>query len=473
MIKIKKIKPTKILSALILKIKINKIKPAKIALSSIIIFLLVILTLSIPVFLNYNSIQNEIEKKVSSEFKINLKIIDDISLKIFPKPHYFIKKATLDLNAENNKSAVIQTKNLKIFIPINKIYYKANIKIKGIEIEKANIYFKLDDVLDFRNHLYYRINKPIYIKKSKFFLNDKNNKNILISPIKKIDYFINTKTNSKELKIKGNIFDVNYHSFWKRNYDKPNKTLNEIILNNPNLSIKNIFSFNNNSNFSGKSSINFLNEDIIINYLMKDNIIIINSPNENNNQKIKFNSKIELHPFFFDATINIDKKNINFLTDDLLSIILNSNEEYLGNLNGNLNLVVSNLKNSIINNGNINFSIKEKAITIEKSLFEIQDIGKIKSDFRYYINEGDLVFASKNILEINDKKKFARKFQISSKDLKNINKIYFDLEKNIDNGEIFISNIYLNKIDTENASENIYFIKNIQTLKALIRNILS
>ena len=453
--------------------KRKKIDSSKIILSSIIVFFTVILFLSLPVLFNYNNLQNIIEKKFYSEFKINLKILGDISFKIFPRPHYLVNKANLDLNIEDDKSSIIEIKNLKIFIPTRKIYSKNEINIEGFEIHNTNIYFNIKDILDFRNHLYYKINKPIYIKKSKFFLLDKNKKTILISPIRKIKYLINNKNNSKELKIKGNIFDVDYYSFWKRDYDNPNKTLNEIRLKNPNLFIKNFFSFKGKLFFKGKSSINFLNEDIIINYLMKDSKIYIDSPNQNSSQKIKLNSKIELDPFFFDAKINIDQKDTNFLIDNLLSIILNSKEEYLGNMNGNLTLVVNNLKNSIINNGNINLSIKEKVIKLEKSLFEIKGIGKIRSDFRYYENKGDLIFASENILEITNKKEFSRKFQVNSKSVKNINKIYFDLEKNIDNGEISISNIYLNKIDTENFSEEYYIIKNIQILKALVRNILS
>ena len=453
--------------------KRKKIDSSKIILPSIIVFFTIILFLSLPVLFNYNNLQNIIEKKFYSEFKINLKILGDISFKIFPRPHYLVNKANLDLNIEDDKSSIIEIKNLKIFIPTNKIYSKTEINIEGFEIHNTNIYFNIKDILDFRNHLYYKINKPIYIKKSKFFLLDKNKKTILISPIRKIKYLINNKNNSKELKIKGNIFDVDYYSFWKRDYDNPNKTLNEIRLKNPNLFIKNFFSFKGKLFFKGKSSINFLNEDIIINYLMKDSKIYIDSPNQNSSQKIKLNSKIELDPFFFDAKINIDQKDTNFLIDNLLSIILNSKEEYLGNMNGNLTLVVNNLKNSIINNGNINLSIKEKVIKLEKSLFEIKGIGKIRSDFRYYENKGDLIFASENILEITNKKEFSRKFQVNSKSVKNINKIYFDLEKNIDNGEISISNIYLNKIDTENFSEEYYIIKNIQILKALVRNILS
>ena len=452
--------------------KRKKIESTRIIIPSIIIFFTAILFLSLPVLLNYNSIQNVIEKKVSSEFKINLKILDDISLKIFPRPHYLVKRANLDLDLENEKSSIIKTQNLKIYIPLRKIYSKSNINVEEIEIEKANIYFQLNDVLDFKNHLYYKINKPIYIKKSKFFLLDKNNKTILISPIKKISYFINNKNNSKELKIQGSIFDVDYNSHWIRSYNNPKNSLMEIKSKNPNLFIKNIFSFEDNSNFSGKSSISFLKEDIIINYLKKDGKIFINSPNENKNQKIKFNSKVELEPFFIDAIVNLNNKDINFLIDNLLYFILNS-QEYLGNINGKINLVLNNIKNPLINNGQINISIKEKTIELENSIFEIENIGKIKSDFRFYENQGDLIFASENVFDITNKKEFSKKFQTNSKSIKNVNKIYFDLEKNIDNGEVSISNIYLNKIDTENFSDNIYSIKNIHILRALIRNILS
>ena len=166
---------------------------SKFILPSIIVFFTVILFLSLPFLLKYKSIQNIIEKKISSEFKINLKNLDDISFKIFPRPHYLVKKANLDLNIKDDKSSIIEANNLKIFISTKSVYSKKNINIEGIEISNANIYFKIKDILDFRNHLYYKINKPIYIKNSKFFLLDIKNKTILISPIRKMIYLINNK----------------------------------------------------------------------------------------------------------------------------------------------------------------------------------------------------------------------------------------------------------------------------------------
>ena len=292
--------------------KRKKKNSSKFILPSIIVFFTVILFLSLPFLLKYKSIQNIIEKKISSEFKINLKNLDDISFKFFPKPHYLVKKANLDLNIKDDKSSIIETNNLKIFISTKNIYSKKNINIEGIEIGNANIYFKIKDILDFRNHLYYKINKPIYIKNSKFFLKDIKNKTILISPISKMNYFINNKNNSKELKIKGNLFDINYYSSWKRFYDNPKYSFNEIKLKNPNLFIKNSFSLDDKSIFRGKSSINFLNEDFIINYLMKDNKIFINSSNQIKNQKIKLNSTIELEPFFLMQLLTLIKKILFF-----------------------------------------------------------------------------------------------------------------------------------------------------------------
>ena len=451
--------------------KRKNINFSKFILPLIIIFFSSILFLSLPVLLNYNSIQNVIEKKVATDFKINLKILGDISFKILPSPHYLVEKANLDLNTLNDSSSIIETKDLKIFIPFKKIYSKSNIQINRVEIENANIYFKLKDILDFRKHLYYKINKPVYIKKSNFFLIDENKQTILISQLKKIKYLIDIKNNSKQFKINGNIFDVDYISLWKRNYDNPNETFNEINTKNPNLDIKNLFLSEGNKKFSGKSTINFLNEKIIINYKFQDNKILVDSPNEN--QNIKFFSKIELDPFFFESKINIGNKDINFFTDYLFSYIFNSEKENLGNMNGNVSLEISNLKNSLINNGVINFSIKDKSIKLKKSKFEVQDIGNIESEFWYYVNNGDLIFISENMFELKNRKEFSRKFQVSSKLLKNVNKIYFNLEKNIDNGEISISQVYINKIEKEKFSEKIFIIKNVQLFKALIRDILS
>ena len=75
--------------------KRKKIDSSTIVLSSIIVVFTIIVFLSLPVLFNYKSLQSEIETKFNKDFKINLKILNDISFRVFPRPHLLIKKAIL------------------------------------------------------------------------------------------------------------------------------------------------------------------------------------------------------------------------------------------------------------------------------------------------------------------------------------------------------------------------------------------
>jgi len=431
-----------------------------------------IILLSIPVIFNYKSLESKIEKEFYSQFKINLKILGKINYLVFPRPHLFIDKANLNLNISNDGSSVIETNNIKIFIPINNIFSKKNIKIESVEVNNINVRFKIFDIKEFRNHLFYKINKPIKIKKSKFFYLDKNNNIILISPIYKLDYFIDIRNKIKKLKIKGNFFDINYSSLWKKNYNYPKETFNEIKFKKPNILINNLFSFQDDSNFSGNSSINFLGENININYFVKQNKIILKSNDDIKNQQFVIDSVIELNPFYFNSKITLLNKDSKFIIDYLLNYLSNYSKDFLGNLNGEVILHLKNLNNEIINNGKIRFIINEKTLNISEALFDIESAGTIKSNFKYYIDQGDVIFNSSNLLEIKNKEEFAKKFFLSKKRVKKINKIYFDLSKNINTGEFLISNIQLNKLNLENVSEKIYVVKNFKELKSLIKKTL-
>ena len=455
-----------------MKIK-KKISPFSIILVSITVVFTTVLFLSIPVLFNYKSLESEIEKKFYSEFKIHLKILDEISYKVLPRPHLSIKKANMRINANNNKSAVVEANNLKIFIHPGNIYFKSNIEIIDLEINESNFKFKILDLKDFRNHLYYKVNKPIKIKKSKFFYLDKENNTILISPIYNLKYSINEKSKFKQLKIHGNIFDIDYNSTWKRYYDNPKNTQNEIKFKNPNFFVKNYFTFKNSNNFKGSSFINFLNDEIIFNYFYNTDKILINSPNLNNNQKVMIYSNIELNPFYFNSQITFFEKDFNFIIDYIVNHITNINAEFLGNLNGELTLNFKNLKNQIVEDGKIKLIINEKSIKIIETIFDIKNVGIIKSNFRYFENEGDLIFSSNNTLEIKDKKEFARKFQLNFSKTKKISKIFFNLEKNIKTGEISISNIHLDKVNTKEGLDAFYMINNFQALKSLLRKIIN
>ncbi len=452
--------------------KRKKIDSSTIVLSSIIVIFTIIAFLSLPVLFNYKSIQNEIENKFYSDFKINLKILDDITFKVFPRPHLLIKKANLDFNAEDKNSVIAEVENLKLFIPSNKIYSKEDIIITDMNIHNINLNLKLSDLKDIRNHLYYKINKPIDASNIKIFLEDNENNIILISPIKKVNYHINESFTAKELKLIGSIFDIEFKSTWKRNYNLPKSSINEIYLNNPDIFIKNLFTYENQKEFNGSSSIDFLNENISFNYNFKGSKIKISSQDKKNNQKIKFNSMIELNPFFIDGEIIFEEKNINFITDYILNSILNVDKKILKNLNGNLKLILSNLDNKLLSNGKISLSINEGEIQAVNSFFEMYKIGTINSNYNYVIQEGELFFETQNVLYVDNQKELSRKFQLNLKKVKNINKIYFDFKKNIDTGDMFISNVYFNDKNSKNLLEEIVKTNNMLVLKSALRDIL-
>ena len=453
--------------------KRKKIDSSTIVLSSIIVIFTIIVFLSLPVLFNYKSLQSEIETKFNKDFKINLKILDDIAFRVFPRPHLLIKKANLDLNVEDEKSVVLETEDLRLYIPSNKIYSKKDIIITDLEFGDLNLNLKLNDIKDFRNHLYYKINKPINISNLKLFLLDNKNDVILISPLKKLSYQINEKNKSKELKLKGSIFDIEFNSIWKRSYKKPKSTSNEITLTNPDIYIKNIFLFKNKNNFNGSSSIDFLNENVSFNYKYKNQKISINSPNEKNNQQIRFNSNIELNPFYFDGEIIFDQKKLSFISDTIIYYILNTDKELLENLNAILDIKFQKLNNILLDNGKITFSINEGKIKVLNSYLEIEGLGIINTSFNYFIKEDELFLKTTNILNINNKKQFAKKFQLNQKKIENINQIYFDFERNIDNGEMHISNIFVNSKNNQNLLEEVLEVKNIQVLKSIMRELLN
>ena len=440
--------------------------------ANIIIFT-TILYLSIPALFNYESLENVIENKIYKEFSVGIKIQDKISYKVLPKPHLLIKKALIDLNENDKKSSTIETENLKIFLQPGSIYSGPKIKLDKIEITKTNFKFNTKDIKDFRNHMFNKINKPIIINKSKFFYVDEKNEVILISPINFIEYSINLENKFKLLKIKGNLFDTNYQSIWKKYYDDPNQTYNEVKFKNPNLIITNSFDLKNQPNYSGNSLINFLNENISFKYTFNEDKIIINSNPQISNQKIKIFSNINLDPFYFDSKIILTELNYKFLVEYFLNYLINVDKNILENINGKLALYFKDLDNEIIDSGKIDLNIEKKSIKIISSKFKINNIGFINSNFKYYEKEGELIFSSSNELIIENQQEFARKFQLDFDNAKKVKKIYFDLEKIINREEFSVSNISINEFNENKENENSYSISSIQILKSVLRSLIT
>ena len=452
----------------------NKIKQNKITFFLILISITVIFSsltvLSLPVLFNYKSKVIKIEKNFYKNFKIYLNSSNKISYKPFPKPHLLVENASLRLNKLEENENFIEVKNLKIFVSLKDIYLRPLKNFASMEITDTNLEFGFSDLKQIRKHLYQNINKPIILNNCKLFVKNKENDVILISPIKKASNKIDKKKKLKYFNIEGKIFGINYKSQWKRNYILPKSSLHEIKLFNPNLEIKNKFFFKNKDTFGGENLIKYSKDKLNFKYFFNDNKIEINSLDNNSNYKI--DGDIQISPFYFDGSISINDKKIETIIDNFLVPLYLYDQNFIGNFNGKIKLKFNNLKNKLLKSGEMTFDIKEKKILTQKAFFELDKIGYLKTKIKFLENNGEYIFKSKNTLSIENPIEFAKVFQISSKDVKKIKKIYFDIQKGIDETDFIISNIKIDNEDNLKKSEDTFIIKNIQNLRASFRKVL-
>ena len=247
----------------------------------------------------------------------------------------------------------------------------------------------------------------------------------------------------------------------------------EIDFKNPNILIKNKLNYIDSTRFDGSIFLTFFNDNIEIDYIYENNKITLPSPNNAND--IKINSSIELKPFYLNSNITLNRQNLNFMIDELIFSLFNLKPDLLGNVNGNIELLLTNLEHELIRNGSISLNISEKTINLSEVLFNIGDIGQIVAKIKYTEENGDIIFHSSNSLLIKNKKAFAKKFQVKPDKVMDISIINFKIEKNINTGLISIFDIKTNQEEfkEKNKSEFRYNINNTQKLKSLVKKIIN
>ena len=453
----------------------NKIKQNKITFTLILLAIAIIFSsltiLSLPVLFNYKSKVELIEKNFYKNFKIYLNSSDKISFKPFPKPHLLVENATLNLYSNEDEDNFLEKSNLKIFISLRDIYLRSFKNFLSTEISNSNLEFKISDIKALRNHLYKKINKQIIFNNCKIFIKNKKGDIIIISPIKKLSYKINKKNKIKSFIINGQIFGLKYKSEWKRSYTDPKKSSHEINIFNPNIEIQNILELKSSKQFNGVSKITYFQDKIEYKFSYNNHEAEILSPNKKDTN-FNIDGKIKFKPFYFVGELNIKNKKIEKIIDNFLLNLLVYEKKHLGNFSGEIGVKFDNLNNKLIKSGKIDLVINEKQISLKEANFKLDKIGDIKSKISFIEDNGNIKFISKNELDIKNYIEFAKIFQVSSKKIKNIKKIYFDLQKNIGMSDVVITNVKINNLEGTKISEELFFVKNIQNLRSHIRKII-
>jgi hypothetical protein len=433
---------------------------------SIILVFLLSLYFTIPTFYNYENFDKEIQKKVSKDFKLNLKNISSVTYLMLPTPHFLIEEC--DIHFSNDpKEKILKAKHLKINVFSKNLHKKENIELKSIHLKKVDLDLQFIDIKNFYNHLKYNISKPIYINKSNLFFRDKNKEIILISKIKNFEYFFDFQRKSKKLNVSGNLFGSNFKFNWEKNFSNPYITTSDIKFYNPNLNISNKFNKENENFTKAETRLRFLRNSLDLNYKFnRDSIELIDDKSKIINHS-KLIGNIKLDPFFFDLNLILSEIRVQTVLDNIFLNLYKTNQSTNLNFNGNLKINLNEINNRLFENLLINVNFKKEKISLNDSSLNLKKIGKINfSDPSIYEKNQKLFIKSKIKFDVDDQEQLYRKFLIPRQNRINLNKVYFEVEYNIDDGNYFLSSINFN----ENKNNQIIFqkIKNIQQLNNFI-----
>ena len=444
----------------------------KIIVLFIIILFSFLIYLSIPVFYNYDTYDQVLKNKINQDFKINVRNIKKIEYKFLPKPYFIIHDSVINLIDAND---IVKLDKFKVFVGLKNLHKMGEIELKKIVINKANLKFKYLDLISFHRHLQKKITKPIYIYNSNFFYYNKDEKNILISPIKKFEYFIDKKNRKKYLKTLGILFGTDYKFGWIKDYNEPNFSKSYIRFKNLNLHINSFFENDYEKNsFKSKMDIELLREKITINYLVDKNEIEFLNNKENLNYS-NLIGKINLNPFFFNLNLNLLDFDIELFVRKLVFYLYSIQNNFHKNFNGNIKFDIDKLNNKYFKNLKFNLNFQEGKLNFRNVELMLNKIGKINiSDVKYVERENTLFLRSKFEIIIDNQNEFYKRFQVSKANRINLSKIYSFVEQNIDKKEIFLEKIYFNNMPEINNNEDIessfYKIENFQALSRLIKN---
>ncbi len=444
----------------------RKKSPFNPIISSIILVFLLSLYFTIPTFYNYENFDKEIQKKVSKDFKLNLKNISSVTYLMLPTPHFLIEECDIYFS-KDPKEKILKVKHLKINVFSKNLHKKENIELKNIHLKKVDLDLQFIDIKNFYNHLKYNISKPIYINNGNLFFRDQNKEIILISKIKNFEYFFDFQNKSKKINILGNLFGSNFKFNWDKSFSNPYITISDIKFYNPNLNISNKFNKENENFTKAETRFRFLRNSLDLNYKFNRNSIELIDDKSKIINHSKLIGNIKLDPFFFDLNLILSGIRIETVLNYLFLNLYKTNQSTDLNFNGNLKIKLNEINNRLFENLVINIEFLEERINLNDSSLNLKKIGKINfSDPSIYEKNQKLFIKSKIKFDVDDQEQLYRRFLIPRQNRINLNKVYFEAEYNIDDGNYFLSSINFN----ENKNNQIIFqkIKNIQQLNNFI-----
>ena len=427
---------------------------------------LILFYFTIPAYYNYENFDKEIQKKVLKDFKIDIKNIKKIRYSILPVPHFLIEESDLYF-VNDSKEKIINAKNLKINVFTKNLHKKEKIELKNIILNKATLDLQFIDIKNFYQHIKNHNTKPIYLNNGNLFFRDKDKEIILISKIKKFEYFFNLQNNEKKINILGNLFGSNFNFKWDKDFLNPHITKSNFKFSNPNINITSKFDRKNINYVKSQTTVNFLQNNLILNYNLNNNSIELVDDKSKKINYSKLVGDINLNPFFFDLNLILSGISIETLLNNVFLNLYKLNKSSHLNFNGNLKINLNHINNRLFERLVLNINFLENEINLNKSSLNLKKVGKINfSDPLIYEKNEKVYVKSKITFDVNDQQELYKRFLIPRQNRIDLKKVYFELEYNIDEGNYYLSDI--NFTEKVEQTDNFYEINNFQQLNTVI-----
>ena len=456
------------------------------SLITFIVFLFVYLFyLTIPNLYEKTWIQNRIENKLLSEFKMNFSLSSEISYQILPSPNFIIKNVEILDDKNNSLNTFANIKILKIFISQKSLFNKEKIKINKILINEAN--FLIDDnnfhfFSQFLNKIF--SNKKVIIKKSNLFFKNESKETLLINKIKKLVLYFDKKYLLNTIKLNGEVFNIPYNlKFTKDLVHKKNATLvklDKIKIKYENESIR------KNKSLEGVNIISSLSSKLRTKYKIENETLSFQSFNSKlPNNNINYKGKLNLNPF--DSTINIDLEKINLKkildTNSILFSFIKSGLLFNNNISSNIYLNSTYISNhKLFKNLKLNFILQNGNINFDNSQFLLNKIGLLTlTNSKLFKKNDKIIFNGDFNLNLSNAEKFFSFMQTPKNKRRLIKNIYFNIQFDILNNRLYLNNFKIDDLKTNTETNNIIDnlnlnkdkIDNLIIFKNLIKNIVN
>ena len=420
--------------------------------------------LLIPLLYDKNWIQTNIEKKLLSEFKVNISISSDIAYRILPAPHFLIKDSKILLDDGRKIKSIAEIKDLKVFLSQKNFFDKEKMNIKKLVINDANFSLQRNNlklIPELTNKKF--PNKKININNSNIFFKDNIKEIVSIIKINKTVLFFDDEKKSNSLDLKGEAFNIPFTFNFNKYHDAINHVIIKFWSKPLRLKILNESTIEKGL-VSGKNNISFLKSKINTKYTSKEKLIYFVSNNSRlNSSELNYSGKLSINPFDLDLKVYFDNYKISklFNINSILIEFIKSGLLFNENISVNTSIIInSNKRNEIFHNAKINFHIMNGKIHFDKTKFINNDIGSIQlNNSNLFYKNNDLVFNGNLLVDIKNSENLFSFLKTNKSSRKDFKTVLINLDYNFLN-----NNIKFNTIKIDNSDVNSQFLSIIDSL---------